>query len=61
VDWLALTPEGYYAHSHGLAEQVGWRLRGQALPAEKLAALHQPVQVQRAAQGQPVPEPTFDR
>ena len=61
ADWLALTPEGYYAHSHGLAEQVGWRLRGQALPAEKLAALHQPAQVQRAAQGQPVPEPTFDR
>lgn len=57
TDWLALTPEGYYTHSDGLADQLRWQLRGQALPAEKLATLRQPDQVQRAVQGQALPQP----
>jgi WD40 repeat protein len=57
-DWLAVTPEGYFATTPGLLPHVGWRLG--AVPVAPHAcervsqALHQPSEVARALSGEPL-------
>jgi WD40 repeat protein len=61
-DWLALTPEGHAAAGPGVQTAGRWTMAGQAVPAETVwKALGKPDAVARAARGESVPPPTFDK
>jgi WD40 repeat protein len=61
-DWLAVTPEGYFAGSELVAAKGAWKAGGKPVSDMKLlAALSDPAQVAKAAQGQKVAEPALGR
>ena len=61
-DWLAVTPEGYFAGSELVAARGAWKAGGKpVLDAKSLAALADPAQVAKAAQGQKVGEPVLGK
>ncbi len=60
--WLATTPEGYYAASDELAALGRWRCGGQAVGGAILAAaLCQPEMITRALRGEPLEAPKFSK
>jgi hypothetical protein len=61
-DWLAVTPEGYFAGSELVAAKGAWKAGGKPVSDPKLlAALADPAQVAKAARGQKVAEPALGK
>jgi WD40 repeat protein len=60
VNWIAYTPEGYYAGSPGVEQFIRWRLGGQLLPARQYSGVfHRPGLVGRALRGERLPAPAL--
>jgi WD40 repeat protein len=61
-DWLAITPEGYATGNDALTKLARWRLNGQDAKVDSAwAVLRQPAHVARAARGETLPSPIFDK
>lgn len=59
-DWLAVTPEGYFAGSNGVLAGGVWKAAGAPVTdARLLAPLRDPAQVGAAARGRKVTEPVW--
>jgi hypothetical protein len=62
ADWLAVTPEGYTAGSAGLPKLGQWRMAGQAVNGEAVwKALCRSEAIARAARGETLPAPAFEK
>ncbi|MBI1913509.1 MAG: hypothetical protein HYS12_01955 [Planctomycetes bacterium] len=60
--WLALTPEGYAAGSKDLTTASEWQMAGRAIPAAAVwKALAKADAVARAARGDTLPSPSFQK
>jgi DNA-binding beta-propeller fold protein YncE len=60
--WLALTPEGFARASPAFAAQVTWTMKGAAVPSDTAwKALGDPEAVARAARGETIKPPTFEK
>jgi len=61
-DWLAFTPEGYYAAADGVAGRAAWKAGGKAVAdAKLLAPLRDPAAVAKGLRGEKLAEPAFPK
>jgi WD40 repeat protein len=61
-DWLAVTPEGYASGSEALTALGQWRMGGQPVGSEGVwKALGRPDEVVKAARGETLPPPVFEK
>lgn len=61
-EWLALTPEGYATGSDKMIALGQWNMGGSPVPSQALwPSLRQPDQVSRAARGETLALPKFDK